>query len=85
MPTRKSGFKNMRASEKKCLRNARVVSNLKTIIKKYDALIAKGEKESAVKLYPRISSTLDKAAKRGIIHPNNASRKKSRLAAKIKG
>jgi small subunit ribosomal protein S20 len=83
MPTRKSGAKHIRADEKKRIRNTRVSSALKTLTKKYDLLITKGDKESAKKLYPIVSSALDKAAKRGIIHKRTASRSKSRLSRKI--
>jgi len=83
MPTRKSGAKHIRADEKKRVRNARVHAALKTLTKKYGQFITKGDKESAKKLFPILSSALDKAAKRGIIHKNNASRSKSRLALKL--
>ena len=46
--------------------------------------IAAGNKEAAGKLYAAYSSELDKAAKNGILKLNNASRKKSRLAARLK-
>ena len=80
MPTRKSGLKHMRADEKKRARNARIKSALKTLTRKYETLLAKGDKEGAATLYPSVTSALDKAAKKGIIHENRAARKKSRLA-----
>ena len=43
-----------------------------------------GNKDAALKLYAAYSSELDKAAKNGILKANNASRKKSRLAARLK-
>lgn len=83
MPTRKSGAKHMRADEKKRIRNARVKAALKTLIRKYELLLHKKDAENAKKLFPTISSALDKAAKNGIIHPNTASRQKSRLAVRL--
>ncbi len=83
MPTRKSGAKHMRADEKKRRLNTQVRATLKTLTKKYGLLIKAGEIDNAKKLLPTISSALDKAAKRGIIHKGNASRTKSRLAKKL--
>jgi small subunit ribosomal protein S20 len=83
MPTRKSGLKHMRADEKKRQRNARVKSSLKTLTRKYETLVAKGDKEGAAKIFPSVASAMDKAAKKGIIHDNRAARQKSRLARKL--
>ncbi len=83
MPTRKSGAKHMRADEKKRRLNAHVRATLKTLAKKYGLFIKAGESDKAKKLFPEISSALDKAAKRKIIHKGNASRMKSRLAKKL--
>jgi small subunit ribosomal protein S20 len=83
MPTRKSAAKHMRADEKKRRLNAHVRATLKTLAKKYGIFIKAGEIDNAKKLLPVISSALDKAAKRGIIHKGNASRTKSRLATQL--
>lgn len=83
MPTRKSGAKHIRADEKKRRLNAHVKATLKTLTKKYGLLVKTGEIDNAKKLLPTISSALDKAAKRGIIHKGNANRMKSRLAGKL--
>jgi small subunit ribosomal protein S20 len=73
----------MRADEKKRRRNARVTSALKTLTRKYRSLLMKGDTEGARKFLPAVASALDKAAKRGIIHRNTASRRKSRLVKLI--
>jgi small subunit ribosomal protein S20 len=83
MPTRKSAAKHMRADEKKRRLNAHVRATLRTLTRKYGLFITAGEIDNAKKLLPVISSALDKAAKRGIIHKGNASRMKSRLARKL--
>jgi small subunit ribosomal protein S20 len=83
MPTRKSGLKHMRADEKKRRLNAHVKATLKTLTKKFVLLVKAGELDNAKKLLPKISSALDKAAKRKIIHKGNASRTKSRLAKRL--
>lgn len=83
MPTRKSGAKHMRADEKKRRLNAHVRATLKTLTRKFGLLIKAGKTDDAKKLLPTISSALDKAAKRKIIHEGNANRTKSRLAKKL--
>lgn len=83
MPTRKSAAKHMRADEKKRRLNAHVRATLRTLTRKYGLFITAGEIDNAKKLLPALSSALDKAAKRGIIHKGNASRMKSRLAKKL--
>jgi small subunit ribosomal protein S20 len=73
----------MRSDARKHTRNKSTVSRLKTLVKRFDLYLKKGEKEQAKKLLPTLSSALDKAAQKGIIHKNNASRRKSRLVKKL--
>ncbi len=79
----KSSIKRIRVTETKTLRNKMVKSALKTSIKKYEAAVAEGNKENAAVLFTAATKSLDMAASKGIIHKNMASRKKSRLAAKL--
>ena len=83
MPVIKSAQKRMRANERKRLRNKSVRSLTKTNITKAERLIFSGELESAQKIAVAAISSLDKAAEKGIIHPNNAARRKSRLVQKL--
>jgi len=73
----------MRVSEKKQLRNKSIRSLCKTNITKAERLIFTGELEAAQKAVVTAISTLDKAAEKGVIHPNNAARRKSRLVQKL--
>jgi small subunit ribosomal protein S20 len=57
---------------------------MKSSVKDITAAIAKKQKDEAIKLLPAVYQALDKASKRGVIKPNTASRKKSRLMAAIK-
>jgi small subunit ribosomal protein S20 len=60
-----------------------VRSHSKTLVKKAEQLILTGQiKETESEVVAAISS-LDRAAEKGIIHPNNAARRKSRLMKKI--
>lgn len=73
----------MRVAEKRQLRNKSVRSLCKTNITKAEKLIFSGELEAARQVVEAAISSLDKAAEKGIIHPNNAARRKSRLMKKL--
>lgn len=78
-----SAVKRAKQSEASRLRNRSVKSTVLTMRKKVLAAIAAGNKEEATKLFSEYTSTLDKAAKKGVIAKNNASRKKSRVAQSV--
>ena len=79
----KSAQKRIRVTEVKTLRNKMVKSALKTTIKKFEVAVAGKNLEEAKATYVNVVKSLDMAASKGIIHKNMASRKKSRLAAKL--
>lgn len=83
MPHTKSAQKQVRVSEKRQLRNKSARSLCKTNITKAEKLIFSGEIESARQVVEAAISSLDKAVEKGIIHPNNAARRKSRLMKKL--
>ena len=83
MPVTKSAQKQVRVTEKRRLRNKSIRSQCKTNITKAERLIFSGELESAQKAVVATISCLDKAAEKGIIHPNNTARRKSRLMKKL--
>jgi len=83
MPRRKSSIKRTRADKKKHLRNLRVKRQLKTTLKKFQALLSAKNLTEAKKLLQKAFSQLDKAAKKRVIHPRTANRKKSRLSLRI--
>jgi len=68
----KSVKKRLRTSKKSNVRNTAIKSRIKTLVKKTEASPEEASLKEAV-------SFLDKAAKKGAIHPNKASRIKSRL------
>ncbi|HUL77419.1 MAG TPA: 30S ribosomal protein S20 [Vicinamibacteria bacterium] len=78
-----SALKQMRQSEKRRGRNRKNLSQLKTQVKKLRAAIADGNAEAAKTLLPETEAVIDKAAKKGVVHDNAASRYKSRLARKV--
>ncbi|UCC90126.1 MAG: 30S ribosomal protein S20 [Dehalococcoidia bacterium] len=83
MPATKSAQKQVRVSERRRLRNKSIRSQCKTDITKAERLIFSGELELAQKAVIDAVTSLDKAAEKGVIHPNNAARRKSRLMKKL--
>ncbi len=83
MPIIKSAQKKARVAEKKRLRNKSVRSLCKTNITKAEKLIFSSELELARRAVVVAISSLDKAAEKGVIPPNNAARRKSRLMQKL--
>ena len=77
----KSALKRIRTSENRRLRNSSYNARLKTMVKKAEQKIATGALDQ--KAIITALSTLDKAASKGVIHRNNAARRKSRLMKKI--
>jgi small subunit ribosomal protein S20 len=83
LPGDKSAPKQGRATETKRLGNKSIRSRSKTSITKAERLIFAGELEAAKGAVVTAISSLDRAAKKGVIHPNNAARRKSRLVKKL--
>ncbi|TDT51114.1 30S ribosomal protein S20 [Fonticella tunisiensis] len=79
----KSAIKRIRKTEKRTLRNKMVKSSVKTIIKKFEAAVNNNNLDEAKALLSEASHAIDKAAAKGVLHKNNAARKKSRLALKL--
>lgn len=84
MPRRRTSLKTQRANIKKHARNLKVKQGLKKAIKKFQALVINKKLEEAKALLKNVYSLLDKAAKKDIIHPKTANRKKSRLAQNLR-
>lgn len=83
MPRRRTSLKRNRQNQKKHLRNLRVKLQLKKTLKSLQELLNTKNLEEAKKIISKVFSQLDKAAKKNIIHPKTASRKKSRLMKRI--
>ena len=83
MPVTKSAKKRVQVTERRRLRNRSIRSQVKTNITKTERLIFSGELEAAQGAVATAVSSLDKAAEKGVLHPNNAARRKSRLMKKL--
>ena len=84
MPNIKSAKKRVKVNKTKAAANKARKSNLKTMIKKAELAIANDDenKEEAVRYAVK---KIDQASAKGLLHKNNAARKKSALASKIVG
>jgi small subunit ribosomal protein S20 len=79
----KSALKRIRSSEKKRQRNRIFRSKARTEIKKARVTMEQGDLQAARAATLEAIRTLDKAAVKGILHPNNAARRKSRLMKRL--
>ena len=79
----KSAIKRIRSSERKRMRNKPIRTALKTHIRTAQTRIGGNDAELSAESVVRAISALDKAANKGIIHRNQAARRKSRLMAKL--
>ncbi len=80
MPITTSAKKALRGSLVKKARNDRNKKSIKEAVKTIEKLVKEKKNTEAKKLLPNAYSVIDKAAKRGVIKKNNASRKKARLS-----
>lgn len=83
MANTKSAKKDIKANAENHARNKSVKSLCRSSITKAEKLIADGNVDGAKGAVSSAVRTLDKAAEKGIIHPNNAARRKSRLMDKL--
>ena len=82
MANSKTALKRHRQSERRRLRNRQVRSTVRTAVTKARTAIDQHNPNSAEQVRQAIS-TLDVTARKGVIHPNNAARRKSRLMKKL--
>jgi small subunit ribosomal protein S20 len=75
-----SAIKNIRKNQRRRLRNQAVRSRTRTAVKRARSAIESGQQDEAQEALRVAYSNLDKAAQKGVIHKNNASRRKARLA-----
>lgn len=84
MPNIKSAKKRVKVTSAKNLQNKMLMSNLRTVIKKAEAAIANDDDNKAEAVQYAVKR-IDQACAKGLIHKNNAARKKSALACKVAG
>jgi len=84
MPNQKNAIKELRKAKRRTVTNLRKKRTVKELAKEIIKAVDAGELDKAQKLFPEFQKQIDKAAKTNVVKKNNASRKKSRLAARIK-
>ncbi len=85
MRKNKGAVKKARQSEARRLRNSHVKSTMKTYMKKIVSVMENKDTEHVDEAFKKAVSFINKAASKGVIHANNASRKVSRLSKKVHG
>ena len=83
MPNIKSSKKDVLSSKIAYEKNKADKSELKTCLKKFDAAVVAGDKAAAEVAYKVAVKSVDQAALKGLLHKNNAARKKSSLTLKL--
>jgi small subunit ribosomal protein S20 len=79
MPNHSNAEKSIRKDKKRYARNVAEKSRMRTLIKKVRLSVAEKKTDEVMDHLRLAVSALDTAAKKHVIHPSNASRKKSRL------
>lgn len=84
MPNIKSAKKALRSSARKQGFNLQRKKVLKETLKSVNKLLIEKKVAEAEKMLPEAYQAIDKAAKRGVIKSNTASRQKSRLTSRVR-
>lgn len=80
MPNIKSAMKRVKTTKTRTMENSMVKTAYKTAVKNFKAAVEEGNKEKATELFKVATKAVDKAANKGVIKANTASRKKASLA-----
>jgi len=80
MANHPSALKRIRQNEKRRLHNRYFAKTMRNALRDFRNI---SEKKEAEEKYPKMSSFIDKLAKRNIIHKNKAANLKSKLAKQI--
>lgn len=83
MPNIKSAKKRVELTKAANARNKAEKSALKTAVKKFEAAVASGNHEQADAAFKVAVKTVDQGVKKGLLHKNNAARKKSSMALQL--
>lgn len=79
MANKPSAKKRIRQTVKRTARNKAVRTRARTYVRYARQMMAEGKKKEATEAVHQAASELDRAAAKGVIHKNNAARRKSRL------
>ena len=79
----KSQMKRIKTNDKAHQRNKAVKSALRTHVRAVRTAVAAGDAEKAQALLPTATRALDKAVSKGVIHKNQAAKRKSAIASQV--
>ena len=83
MANNKSAEKRIRVAERRRQRNKPFRTAARSSVRRAEMAIADGDETMATSAVAAAVSMLDRVASKGVIHRNNAARRKSRLMAKL--
>ena len=83
MPNIKSSKKDVISSKIAYEKNKANKSEMKTVLKKYEAALEAGDRAAAEVAYKDAVVIVDKAVTKGILHKNTAARKKSSMTLQL--
>jgi len=84
MATHKSAEKRNRRAQRRTAINSARTSRIRTFVKKVETAIASGDKSAATAALKAAEPEMMRGVNKGVVHKNTASRKVSRLSARIK-
>ena len=84
MPITTSAKKAVRVAKRRKIFNDRRRKTLRLVLKKTETLVKQGSFTEAVQMLPKAYKAIDKAAKRGVLKKNTASRRKAKLARLVR-
>tara|TARA_B100000963_G_scaffold240381_1_gene210266 strand:- start:1270 stop:1536 length:267 start_codon:yes stop_codon:yes gene_type:complete len=84
MANHKSAKKRIRRNANRAEINKSRVSRIRTFLKRVETAIASGDREAAQTALKEAQPELMRGVSKGVVHKNTASRKMSRLSAKVK-
>ena len=79
----KSQIKRNKQNEKRRLRNRLYAGKARTFVKRARVALSSNDADNAAEVTRQAISALDRAAEKGILHKNNAARRKSRLMKRL--
>ncbi|MBI4355180.1 MAG: 30S ribosomal protein S20 [Candidatus Omnitrophica bacterium] len=83
MPIKRAGLRQLRKDRKRQARNVRIRTELKTLRKKFQALLDGKQFDEAAAFLRTLIKKLDQAWTKGLLHRNAASRYTSRLTRQL--
>jgi small subunit ribosomal protein S20 len=83
VPRNIQGEKRNRTNRVRAMKNASIKSSVKTAARRVNEAIAENNGELSTEKLSAAYSIIDRAVKKGVIHPNQGARRKARLAAKV--